>query len=309
MANPTYNAVQSLAEDRQRLADDLAQLESQMRDAVRDLASGNHAAASKLRDALRQADQSNLDSRVQRSADMLRRGVNPDRNGSEAQIASDLQQLNQQTRDARQALGSGAQTGDSQSALDQVQRLRDRLEALDHNSNPNSSGQNAAGNRGGQQPGPGNRNGAVGQFVNPGGGPSGGPVYGGMNTGSNYYGQLPSPPNGYANPILEPAYRESMAQLDQLRQTVKEDPESLREVQELIREMQRLDPSRFPGNPAMVEELYNRVLGDVDKLELQLRRATDAKQSGQVHSTDSQPVPPGYEDAVAEYFRRLSKNP
>jgi hypothetical protein len=59
----------------------------------------------------------------------------------------------------------------------------------------------------------------------------------------------------------------------------------------------------------MVEELYNRVLGDVDKLELQLRRASDAKQSGQVHSTDSQPVPPGYEDAVAEYFRRLSKNP
>jgi hypothetical protein len=310
-----YNAVQSLAEDRQRLADDLAQLESQMRDAVRDLASGNHAAASKLRDALRQADQSNLDSRVQRSADMLRRGVNPDRNGSEAQIASDLQQLDQQTRYAQQALGSGAQAGDSQSALDQVQTLRDRLQTLDRSSNPQSSsnGQNAAGNRGGQQagqqPGPGNRNGAVGQFVNPGGGPSDGPVYGGMNTGNNYYGQLPSPPNGYSNPIPEPAYRDSMAQLDQLRQTVKEDPESLREVQELIREMQRLDPHRFPGNPAMVEELYNRVLGDVDKLELQLRRASDAKPSGQVHGTDSQPVPPGYEDAVAEYFRRLSKSP
>ena len=93
MANPITTPSSRSRKIASDLADDLAQLESQMRDAVRDLASGNHAAASKLRDALRQADQSNLDSRVQRSADMLRRGVNPDRNGSEAQIASDLQQL------------------------------------------------------------------------------------------------------------------------------------------------------------------------------------------------------------------------
>ena len=147
--------------------------------------------------------------------------------------------------------------------------------------------------------------------MSPGGGYNGGPVYGGMNTGNNVYnyGQLPSPPNGYASPVPQQAYRDSMAQLDQLRQSVKDDPDALRQVQDLIREMQRLDPSRFPGNPAMVEELHNRVLGDVDKLELQLRSATDAKQPGQVHSTDSHPVPAGYEDAVADYFRRLSKNP
>jgi hypothetical protein len=328
-AQSTYSAAQSLADDRQKLADDLARLESQMRDAVRDLASGNHDAASKLRDGLRQADQSNLDSRVQRSADMLRRGVDPDRNGSEGQIASDLDQLNQQTRAAQRALGSGTQPGDSQNALDQVQTLRDRLQALDRNSSPgerNSPGNRSGpqngrqsaqqgGQQAGQQPGgssePGDRNGAVGQFVNPGGGYNGGPVYGGMNTGNNVYnsGQLPSPPNGYANPVPEQAYRDSMAQLDQLRQSVKDDPDALRQVQDLIREMQRLDPSRFPGNPAIVDELHNRVLGDVDKLELQLRRATAAKQSGQVHGTDSQPVPAGYEDAVADYFRRLSKTP
>ena len=300
--NPARDTPQSLADDRQRLADDLARLESQMRDAVRDLASGDRAAASKLRDALRQADQSNLDTRVQRSADMLRRGVNPDRNGSEQQIASDLQQLGQQTRDAAQALGNGSQPGDSQSALDQVQNLRNRLEALDRNAN----GRSASGAR---QAGSANPNGAVGQFVNPGGGAYGGPVYGGMNTGNNNYGQLPSPPSRDTQPVPEPAYRDTMNQLDQLRQTLKDDPESLQKVQELIREMQRLDPGRFPGNPAMVEELHNRILSDVDKLELQLRRNADDKQSGQVHNADSQHVPAGYEDSVADYFRRLSKNP
>ena len=59
----------------------------------------------------------------------------------------------------------------------------------------------------------------------------------------------------------------------------------------------------------MVEKLHNRVLGEVDRLELELQRASEAKQSGHVHNADSQPVPPGYEDAVAEYFRRLSKTP
>ncbi len=81
-----------------------------------------------------------------------------------------------------------------------------------------------------------------------------------------------------------------------------------RQVQDLIRQMQRLDPSRFPGNPALVEQLHSQVLADVDKLELQLRRQLDDKQAGQVRSGDSTTVPAGYEDSVAEYYRRLSKN-
>ena len=48
--------------------------------------------------------------------------------------------------------------------------------------------------------------------------------------------------------------------------------------------MQKLDPSRFPGNPAMVEELHTKVLNDVDKLELQLRRDPNVPQDGQVRT-------------------------
>ena len=95
-------------------------------------------------------------------------------------------------------------------------------------------------------------------------------------------------------------------QLNQLRQTVQEDPETLRQVQDLIKEMQRLDPSRFPGNPALVEQLHTQVLSDVDKLELQLRRKADDSDAGQIRSTAPLPVPSGYQQSVAEYFRRLS---
>ena len=129
-----------------------------------------------------------------------------------------------------------------------------------------------------------------------------------MNVGNNL-GPLPSLPSPNTYPVPVRAYQEGLADLDRLRQTVKDDPESLRQVQELIHEMQRLDPSRFPGNPALVEQLHNQVLGHVDKLELQLRHALDRRESGQVHNTDSLPVPVGYEDAVADYFRRLGKRP
>ena len=71
--------------------------------------------------------------------------------------------------------------------------------------------------------------------------------------------------------------------------------------------MQRLDPKRFPGNPAMVEQLHTEVLSGVDKLELQLRHDSDDQTSGQVRTAKEPPVPAGYEEAVAEYFRRLGK--
>jgi len=69
--------------------------------------------------------------------------------------------------------------------------------------------------------------------------------------------------------------------------------------------MQKLDPSRFPGNPAMVEQLHTQVLSGVDKLELQLARNDQAQ--GQVRTPKQASVPPGYEEAVADYYRRLSK--
>jgi hypothetical protein len=99
--------------------------------------------------------------------------------------------------------------------------------------------------------------------------------------------------------------RESMRELSQLRQMTQSDPQAAKEVEALTRQMQNLDPSRFPGNPAMVEQMHREVLSSVDKLELQLQRdgvSTEAR-AGKPSA-----VPAGYQDSVAEYYRRLSKN-
>ena len=84
-------------------------------------------------------------------------------------------------------------------------------------------------------------------------------------------------------------YQNAMRQLNDLRQTFRDDPSTLGDIQGLIREMQRLDPNRFPGNPALVEQLHTQVLASVDRLELQLRREAEGAESGQVRSGDSLP--------------------
>jgi hypothetical protein len=87
---------------------------------------------------------------------------------------------------------------------------------------------------------------------------------------------------------------------------VQNDPQAAKKVEELARQMQRLDPGRFPGNPAMVEQMHREVLSSIDRLELQLERdrgSTDARTG----KTDA--VPSGYQESVADYYRRLRKNP
>ena len=260
---------------------------------------------------------------------------------TEKQIASSLQSLSDQLRQAQQALGDGQQQPGADTALDRIERLRNQLQAINpggrngqagqrgqqgQNGQGSQSGQgnqsgdrvtsqgnqdnaNAQGGRGDNQAGGAaygyNNRGGYGTATF-GGGDRGNRNYGDVDTGNN--SELPQPvaPITAMNPAdLQRNIQQNVEDLGRLRQQLQDDPEAARQVDSLIQEMQRLDPRRFPGNPALVEQLHTQVLNDVDKLELQLRRQADDK-SGQIRSSDSAPVPSGYQDAVADYFRRLS---
>jgi hypothetical protein len=369
-----------LAGERQQLSDDLSKLQKGVRDAARETAANQPGVSQKLRDALTEMDQSDLDNHVQRTADWLRGGINPNANGTENEIAQGLQKLSQQLRQAQQGIGQGkpgergAAQGDQTAALGQVERLRSQLEAmaasgrgngrqqgqngqsrepgsngqqgqsnqpgLQGNQNGNQSGRpNGSGqqpgrggqqDRGGQQSGQfaqgnlqrgegfgqptgdrsGQRDGQSGDIRYGGGGGADGTVWGNINTGNNRYGQAPQRApqlDAFGNPAdTERNYQQGMRELTQLRQMVQGDPQASKDVQDLARKMQQLDPSRFPGNPAMVEQMHREVLSSIDRIELQLQRdgaSTDA------HTGKPYAVPAGYQDSVAEYYRRLSKNP
>jgi hypothetical protein len=352
--------IRKLAEDRQQLSDDLSHLEKNLRDTARELAPNQPDTSSKLRDALGEMDQSDLGNRVQRTADWMRRGINPNSNGTETEIASGLRKLSDQVRQAQQGMGTGrdsqgkSRQGTETAALDHVDRLRSELQSLARSRGqqgqgsaqgsqqgrgaqaPGRSGQNnqaQAGQQGGGQQnesqqgnGPGGRQtgqrgmngvdrrdaesgGDIGNDTPRGGG--GGVITYNVNTGNNRFDQTArraNAPDNLNNPAdTERIIRQGMQELNQVRQSAKNDPAALREIQGLIKEMQQLDPSRFPGNPQMVEELHAQVLNDVDKLELQLRRNSDDRQSGQVRTSQQPFVPAAYQDAVAEYYRRLGK--
>ena len=306
-------AVEAFINDRQRLADDLARLTQEMHTAERAALGRSHDAASKLRGALSDLEQADTETQLQRSADVLRRGYGPITDAGETEIASEMQHLRDQLGEAQQAMSRGQPSSDG--ALGEVERLRSRLATLDR------SLRGGSGESGGQVAGPvtGGARGGDGGFIN-----------GGWNAGNN--SELPRPvapeaagrqgdapraegsaadaaPAGAPSADSAPIYAEGMKELDRLRRSVGDDPEARRQVDDLIRSMQRLDPKRFPGNPAMVDELYARVVSGVDKLELQLRHVPDGGEPAEVRSDNPSPIPSGYQAAVAEYFRRLSRNP
>ncbi len=371
-----------LASERQQLSDDLLKLQKDLRDAAREMASNQPDVAKKLRDAVTGMDDSDLDNHVQRTADWLRRGINPNSNGTEGEIAQGLQKLSEQLRQAKQSMGQGTHgqgdktPGDETAALDKVERLRSQLEAMQtsrrgtgtsgqkgemnpkgqtggreqgqvsgmQQSGPGQAGEPGRGRagealtrdaQGVQQPGSavgqqakndsGQRTGnglqrggdlsvrsgdMSGEVRNGGGASPDGTAWNNINTGNNRYGpgtaRSPSIDSSGSPADTERTYRQGMRELSGLRQAVKDDPEAAKEVEKLARQMQQLDPSRFPGNPAMVEQMHQEMLNSVDRLELQLERdeaSTDAR-TGKPYF-----VPDGYQDSVAEYYRRLSKNP
>jgi len=153
-----------------------------------------------------------------------------------------------------------------------------------------------------------NRGGQSGDVRDGGGGSVDGTVWNNINTGNNHYGhprQQSAPTDASGNPPdVEGDYQQGMRDLSRLRQRIKDDPQAAKNIAELTRQMQHLDPSRFPGNPAMVEQMHREILSSLDRLELQLQHDGISPQArtGRPYS-----VPPGYQDSVAEYYRRLSK--
>ena len=338
-----------LAGERQQLSNDLSKLQKNLRDTARELASNQPGVSQKLRDALTEMDQSDIDNHVQRTADWLRSGINPNSNGTENEIAQGLQKLSQELRQAQQAMGqekpvqgqgkTGAEPGDETAMLNQIERLRNQLDAMNGGQPKTQNGQRQGRNPSGQpnyigqqqrdggqsdqrqqgglrRDGPNgeearDRLGPVSGDVRDGGGTvADGDVLGNTNTGDNRYGPAihrDVPTDASGNPADgERLYQQGVRELNQLRQMVQNDPQAAQEVRALARQMQLLDPKRFPGNPEIVDKMHREVLSSLDRIELQLRHdnASTVARTGKPLS-----VPEGYQDSVAEYYKRLSRNP
>lgn len=267
------------------LTNDLQKLGQQIGDAARALGSAQHnseeAAINRAMDDLsRLRDQLNGLGRANGQQGQPGQGQ-PGRGNQPGQLA----------RDGQPGQGGGQQTGQGQQP--------------GQNGQPGQAGQAGGGAR--QAGGVGDR--LAGPVGNPGGGPGnrGDRTYGGYDTGdTRIQGRAVTPQQG-PNPA------DSMREIDQgvnllngVRAIVQDNPEAQAELQALIDQMRKLDPRRFPGNPALVEQMHQQLVSEVDALELQLRRRLDQNQGGTIRNTDPTKIPDGYQASVAEYYRKLS---
>jgi hypothetical protein len=169
---------------------------------------------------------------------------------------------------------------------------------------PGQGGQQGQGGQGGQV---GNR--IAGATGNPGGG--GGnrnsTVYGDYDTGNTRIsGRAVAPQRGPNPADTQREIEQGLNLLNGVRSVAQDSPEARQQLRTLIDQMRSLDPKRFPGNPALVEQMRQQLTSGVDALELQLRRQLEESRGGTIRNTDPAKVPAGYQDSVAEYYRKLS---
>ena len=108
------------------------------------------------------------------------------------------------------------------------------------------------------------------------------------------------------NVTPEQAYSDLMRDIGRLRNAVIDDKDLNREYQDLVRRAQELDPRHMNNDPQLGAVIGAQALSEIDELELVLRKKLAAS-DGSVRSTSPRNIPPGYDAAVAEYTKRLSK--
>ncbi|HLJ47552.1 MAG TPA: hypothetical protein VKU01_16165 [Bryobacteraceae bacterium] len=163
--------VNSMASEKDQMAKDLKKLEEDMQSAARSMAGTQPSTSSKLRDALSQAQQDELDLRMRKGAEWMRQGYGMQAWMSESYLMQGLDRLQQQVKEAQASLrpedkngkpGAGDGKDKLESALAQVEKTRERMQQMadaqrgqqgQRGQNQGQQGQQGAQQRGGQQQG------------------------------------------------------------------------------------------------------------------------------------------------------------
>jgi len=132
-------------------------------------------------------------------------------------------------------------------------------------------------------------------------GQPGGQLGGSPNGGYSQWGG--GGPVGVHQGYIEQGYRESLRDMNELREFMRTHPDYMGGYQQLLRS---LNPA-YTNPDELSRRLSHEVLPGLERLELELRRKLDEKNSDQVRSAGTETIPPGYSDKVADYFRKLSK--
>jgi hypothetical protein len=278
---PATGEEKALATENEKLGQQVQRLQREMQQQSQGIRDQQPEAARKLNKALSDAEQEELALRMQKNSEWMRRGFGAQTWPMEDSITAGMEQLNRQLQDAQQAL-NGDKNGDGQrsdskmaQALAQVRSLRQQLE--------NGDQQNASGNATDAQGSQSSKNGRADQA-------------GSARQGSQS-GSRPTLGGGSGN------VQETISDLAALRaQFGRTDRRLGGEVNDAIGRLQQMK-----GQEGLLDQRVNQdAVASLEKLEVELNRRV-SQDDGAARTATPELAPEQYRDAVAEYFKRLSK--
>lgn len=271
----------ALANDKEKLGQQLERLERSMQQQAQSLAGAQPDASSKLRKALSEAEQKELALRMQKDAEWMRQGYGDRNMGMEDGVTAGVEQLSQQLRDAQRAVEAGNQPGQN-GAVDKtaeelagVRALREQLERATQ-----ANGQQSAQRGGSQQPG-GQKSGQIG---------------GTESTG---------PMGGEGPAFGRGGVQDAIRQLETLRAQVDPHDRALSGyVMGALGNMQHLTGAEAG---LLNARLSRDALISLERLEVELSKRAAEQHAQGTRTGATEASPEKYRDAVAEYFKKLSK--
>jgi hypothetical protein len=242
--------------------------------------------------------------------------------GMEESLSNNLDALSKKIADAQSAMGKSAKndavTRAAERARDLVrgmesadQRMRDRANQGSQGSTGSQGSQGSSGSQGSQ--GSSGSQGQQGQSGQAGGGnaDSGGARNGGYgDRNGTYTGGAWNGGYGYFNPDdvrqFRRDFRERLNDAQALRRELQQAGVPTRELDDIIRDLERFDNDRLYADPKGLEQLQASATEKMKKFEFSLRRKTEAGNDS-LSLSGSDQVPEGFRQAIEEYYRSLAK--
>lgn len=310
----TMQESMALAEQGKALAQELQELQQQMTAAQQNFSDQvPDAAANELERAATDITERQLEAAVSETATYVEVGYNLYITSQQSAVTQAMRDLEQRLARANDLVEQASAPGDSDldRARRQAEDLRAQLQQLAQNGQPGEGqgqGQQQDPNgspsdQPGQQQGQGQQ-GQGGQQQGGGGGFGDRFGFGPRNLGGAWDGR----DDFFDGPITLPdTFYDNIGDLTQIARSAINDmdlsPEEMEELYNLIRQLEGEQVNR---NESILAQEYGEMLALVEQLEAGLKLDEDDR-GGNVRTATSDQVPEEYQESVAEYFRRLSR--
>jgi len=327
---------QQLAQRKDAMDAKVGDLQKQLEELANQVRRDEKDAARKLDEAAGSIRDKRIREMLRYSRNQLNTAGSQYARGMEESLSNNLDALSKKVADAGAAMGRQAKADATERAAERARDLVRNMESLDQRmrergqkgskgsqgSEGSQSSKGSEGSQGsqsskGSEGSQGSRGsqGSQGQDGQNGGGQANGGSPRNGGPGGAYGSDWGGPWNGgygygYYNPDdvrqFRRDYREWLNDAQALRRELQAQGVNPRELEDIIRDLERFDTDRVYADPRGLEQLQASAIDKMKKFEFSLRRKAGASNDS-LSLSGSDQVPEGFRPAIEEYYRSLAK--